>query len=176
MRTWIRKGWVSSGWGEKDVEEDFTQVVIKEGELGSLAPLGGDESTIRAQQVFFSSDVVIRDAESWCRRREGGEGLRVFLTNRGQPLPLWRKMRRWQIRSILSPLTADLSKWTNEENWATVDWGNECKCEKVPKFITNSCGCRIINETKPWYLISISFLVHPSNLLMLYFLRKFLLQ
>ena len=47
-------------------------MVIKEGELGSLAPLGGDESTIRAQQVFFSSDVVIRDAESWCRRREGG--------------------------------------------------------------------------------------------------------
>ena len=49
-------------------------MVIKEGELGSLAPLGGDESTIRAQQVFFSSDVVIRDAESWCRRREGGGG------------------------------------------------------------------------------------------------------
>ena len=48
------------------------QVVIKEGELGSLAPLGGDESTIRAQQVFLSSDVVMRDAESWCWRREGG--------------------------------------------------------------------------------------------------------
>ena len=35
--------------------EEIMQVVIKEGELGSLAPLGGDESTIRAQQVFSSS-------------------------------------------------------------------------------------------------------------------------
>ena len=33
--------------------EEMIQVVIKEGELGSLAPLGGDESTIRAQQVCF---------------------------------------------------------------------------------------------------------------------------
>ena len=54
------------------------QVVIKEGELGSLAPLGGDESTIRAQQVFLSSDVVMRDAESWCWRRGEGEVEGVF--------------------------------------------------------------------------------------------------
>ena len=32
---------------------EILQVIIKEGELGSLAPLGGDESTIRAQQVFL---------------------------------------------------------------------------------------------------------------------------
>lgn len=75
------------------------QVVIKEGELGSLAPLGGDESTIRAQQVCFSES-VLRDAESWWGRM-------VFLTNKA----LSRKMRKWQIRSILSPLTAALGRF-----------------------------------------------------------------
>ena len=37
---------------------EIMQVVIKEGELGSLAPLGGDENTIRAQQVFKSDSML----------------------------------------------------------------------------------------------------------------------
>ena len=31
----------------------FVQVIVKEGELQGLAPLGGDEATIRSQQVDF---------------------------------------------------------------------------------------------------------------------------
>ena len=80
------------------------QVVIKEGELGSLAPLGGDENTIRAQQVFKSDSMLW-----WEMLSHGVVGRRVFLTNKA----LWRKMRRWQIRSKSLPV-ANLS-W-NEQN------------------------------------------------------------
>ena len=108
-----------SPWFNENGNEEMSQVVIKEGELGSLAPLGGDESTIRAQQVCFSSS---SGGRCW---------VIVFLTNKA----LWREMRKWQIRSILSPWNAG-EIWVNGQICKTgLGQGGSLECySKCKKF------------------------------------------
>ena len=53
----------------------FLQVIVKEGELQGLAPLGGDESTIRSQQVGFRNQYL------------PGQGTRTHQQSKPQPKP-----------------------------------------------------------------------------------------